>query len=625
MKKRVVALIIALTAVFVCLAVFLPRLNINYSSDYYRGPVDDGYSIVSASYDITVSENRSALVTERLTVKFYERSSGIVRYLPTNSGEQYSGISLTGDTYYVEQQDDFLCVYTGEDYSGKYSNGDEVTYVLSYTIVPPTKTINNTNYKMNVVPFGWDTSQNDVTVSITFPYEIKDVLVYVGSYGTTYTTTNYQLSEDGKGLTMSKSLMAYNGVTIDAELGKKFNVNFSLPGILAIISVMLLVIACVMVKLFFVKDTFITPIINAFSPTDGGEEIDPALMGYLIDNKCESSDVTSMIFYFASKGYIQLEMDGDEFTLVKLKELPPDAPKHQTIIFQGLFRSGQRVTSTMLQNKFYTDIAAANIEIKAKYDGKLYDKKAKRKAITLMVASAAVLAIVISVCAIRVNLSLIFGEMLTPILNTAILILIGFSFGRFVYNNKNKFSQKKIALSVLLIGVGAILIGAIFSFGLLYGIFPFYGRMIILVGAQVIGFVCGLMRKKTDYYTALTNDIVGFKEFLLAAEKDRLEKLVEENPQYYYDILPYANVLGVSKVMQDKFETIESVPPPTYYYGYSVFDIVIFNRIMRRSYVAMSVAMASRPSGSSHSGGGGGGFGGGFGGGGFGGGGGGRR
>ena len=625
MRKTIVALIITLTAIFVCLAVFLPRLNGTGGASYYEGAVDSGYEIVSANYDISVAENHTAFVTETLKVRFYERSSGIVRYLPTNSGEQYSGISLTGDTYYVGVEDEFLCVYTGEDYSGKYSNGDEVTYVLSYTITPPVRTINNTNYNMNVVPFGWDTKQSIVTISISFPYEIKDVLVYVGSYGTSNTTTDYSLSADNKTLTMSTSLMAYNGVTVDAELGRKFNVNFSIPGLLSIIFVLMLVIACVVIKLFFAKDALITPVVNATVPSDDGQEIDPALMGYLIDNKSESSDITAMIFYFASKGYLQLEEEGGVFTLTKLKDLSLDAPKHQKIIFDGLFKGGPRVTSSMLENRFYVDIANANVQIKGMYDGRLYDQKTKKSSIAVAVASVAIIAIVVLICALRVNLSLIFGEMITPILNVAILTFIGFGLGRHVYNNKHKYSQKKLTLVCAFMGIAALVVGVSFSYGLLLGIFPFYGKMVIFVGAEVIGFVCGLIRRRTDYYARITNEILGFRKFLKVAEKDRLEKMLEENPQYYYDILPYANVLGVSKIWEDKFENIAQVPPPNYYYGYSMFDIVIFNRIMRRSFVSMSIAMASRPSGSSHSGGGGGSFGGGFGGGGFGGGGGGRR
>ena len=51
----------------------------------------------------------------------------------------------------------------------------------------------------------------------------------------------------------------------------------------------------------------------------------------------------------------------------------------------------------------------------------------------------------------------------------------------------------------------------------------------------------------------LLNKIKGFKKFLIAVEKDKLEALVDENPYYFYDILPYAYVLGITNKYIKKF------------------------------------------------------------------------
>lgn len=48
----------------------------------------------------------------------------------------------------------------------------------------------------------------------------------------------------------------------------------------------------------------------------------------------------------------------------------------------------------------------------------------------------------------------------------------------------------------------------------------------------------------------------SFREFLLAAEQERVELLVEENPRYYYNILPYCYILGVTEKMKVKFDRI---------------------------------------------------------------------
>ncbi len=110
---------------------------------------------------------------------------------------------------------------------------------------------------------------------------------------------------------------------------------------------------------------------------------------------------------------------------------------------------------------------------------------------------------------------------------------------------------------------------------------------------------------------------MGFKKFLETAEKEKLEMLVEENPEYYYDILPYAYVLGVSDKWTKNFESIALEPPQ--WYGGTVFDRMIFWHFMNSTYNSAAASMTSAPqssSGGNFSGGGGGFAGGGSGGGG---------
>ena len=51
--------------------------------------------------------------------------------------------------------------------------------------------------------------------------------------------------------------------------------------------------------------------------------------------------------------------------------------------------------------------------------------------------------------------------------------------------------------------------------------------------------------------------VLGLRDFIKTAELDRLKALVEDNPSYYFDILPYAYVLGLTNVWAKKFESID--------------------------------------------------------------------
>ena len=152
------------------------------------------------------------------------------------------------------------------------------------------------------------------------------------------------------------------------------------------------------------------------------------------------------------------------------------------------------------------------------------------------------------------------------------------------------------------------------------------------------------MLKKDPKITRLMGRILGFKEFIKTAELDKINMLINEDPEYFYHIIPYAYVFGLTDKWIKKFENIPIVTPawcppnfePRRIYSWNHFDNYMdrrFNQIhfddMRgRTYDHISNAIDSfeSHSDSHHSGGsswsGGGGFsGGGFSGGGSGGGG----
>ena len=59
--------------------------------------------------------------------------------------------------------------------------------------------------------------------------------------------------------------------------------------------------------------------------------------------------------------------------------------------------------------------------------------------------------------------------------------------------------------------------------------------------------LCPLVEyRNADGKRMLGQDCLGLKKYIELAEKDQMEKLVKDNPELYYHVLPYAYVLGVS-------------------------------------------------------------------------------
>lgn len=131
---------------------------------------------------------------------------------------------------------------------------------------------------------------------------------------------------------------------------------------------------------------------------------------------------------------------------------------------------------------------------------------------------------------------------------------------------------------------------------------------IISIGVLIL-FV-KIMPKRTPYGNEMLGKLRGFKRFLETAEKPQLEALVNENPEYFYNILPFTYALGVSEVWMKQFESI-AMKAPEWYDSNRAFDMHEFNSFMDKTMYLAQSAMSSTPSsdsggssGSSSSGGG---------------------
>lgn len=100
-----------------------------------------------------------------------------------------------------------------------------------------------------------------------------------------------------------------------------------------------------------------------------------------------------------------------------------------------------------------------------------------------------------------------------------------------------------------------------------------------------------IMKRKTEYGEDIIARVNGFRDFLNIVEKEKLEELVASNPNYFYNILPYTYVLGLSKKWINKFEDI---PVPELDMGtYDFNDLGSFRNIYDNIYYPEPVRSSS--------------------------------
>ena len=164
---------------------------------------------------------------------------------------------------------------------------------------------------------------------------------------------------------------------------------------------------------------------------------------------------------------------------------------------------------------------------------------------------------------------------------------------------------------------------SIFSGGIIGGVIlggkPFPLIVGIFFSIIIYGIISHFSPSKTETGIVAKEYILGLKDYLQIAEKDRLQfhNAPEKKPEVFEKLLPYAMVLGVANIWAKEFEGIYTTPP-TWYSGPtdSSFNAVTFGQIMSNftSHTSSSIGYSSTSSGSGgggSSGGGGGGGGGG--------------
>ena len=73
-------------------------------------------------------------------------------------------------------------------------------------------------------------------------------------------------------------------------------------------------------------------------------------------------------------------------------------------------------------------------------------------------------------------------------------------------------------------------------------------------------------RRYSDKGRALRAAVIGYREFIDKVEADRIRRLSDSDPLFFYHVLPYAMVFGLADRWCDKFRSI-SVPTPDWYAG----------------------------------------------------------
>ncbi|MCI8369668.1 MAG: DUF2207 domain-containing protein [Clostridia bacterium] len=603
--------IIALILFFVALLSGFIGLNGSNIASAYDDSNGGKYSFYYEKFNITfdVKSNRELHVTEELTVHFTGYySTGFMRDIPVNGGELVKDVRVTEITdgkevsvpYSVyDYTDDNAVNYITADIGSSSNKTNKVfTYKLTYRYCLTKAQEGKNVLAINAIG-AQDRRVESAEVTFILPDGYLDGTYVAGQVNSTDSQPLKSKVIDGK------TVVGVNGIELAYNEGITFNLNFKDGAlstykdytpyyfVIAGIAVILLMLAAKV--LFFNKDK-VVPVVNFEAP----EKMNPLMMGKLIDGVIDSEDVTSMLFYWADKGYIKIDLTNEnDPTLIRIMQnLPDETPRYEKDLYAGLFASGDSVKTSSLKNRFYRTIDRVSSKLNSKVKN-LYTKSGFIAAILFTVLGALICGLAPLLLAMtQINTSFTpFMQLLISIVPCIILFATGSSFKAMAYKKQIKNTVTMIFLSLFVF----ILYAALFYLVNPRGIIP---QLIYVLYAAISGLTAlfsFILFTRSPKYVEQLNQIVGFRDFILLVEKDKLEQMLESNPQFYYHVLPYAQVLGVSDKWEDKFKDI-TIAPPQWSTGDQVVRFVVLNSIIRNSSRTMASNMSSRPSSSGGSG-----------------------
>lgn len=593
------------------------------------------YDITKYDVEIVVDEHNKYSIKENIDTYFNVSKHGIVRRIPLynniirQDGTRERNRVLISNVHVNEE---FASSRENNNYVLKIGSADKTingkhSYTISYDYdIGLDKNNKYDELYFNIIGTNWDTDISNVTFKITMPkeFDASKLGFSYGEYGES-NTDNISYDVDGNVITGSfeGTLLAGEGLNVRMELPEGYFIRKSVGSSLLecwyyVIPILGVLISYLIWKKYG-KDDQVVDVVSFYPP----ENMNSLDVAFAKKGSVNSNDAVSLLVYLASKGYIKIVEDKkskSRFTIQKVKEYDGNN-KEEELFFRGLFKKvWDSISSDELNESFYLTINSILTKKNSTANRKeIFNNKSSNKRYILFLFMLITSSLSTIIPALGYKLSdVIFSIIICNLIGIVALIIVGI-----IYDNNCTKKGLNSALGFAFFFVLALAVANFTIIGfeyIYYDTVYLIGFILCMVCTYLIYFFYLIVTKRTEYGNKVLGEVNGFKKFLETAEKDKLESLVHDDPSYFYNILPYAYVLGVSDAWIKQFEGI-AIAPPDWYESADTFDYYRFNRSLNRTIHSASRVMNSVPQSSVGSSSGGGFSGGGFSGGGSGGGG----
>ncbi len=319
--------------------------------------------------------------------------------------------------------------------------------------------------------------------------------------------------------------------------------------------------------------------------------ITPAEAGYIVDGVVDDNDINSLLIDWVYKGYCEIKENEimirrssvysefqKEIIMRKIKEPDQSMAPYERELFNDLFHYSAINNEVVITNSDSSKENSVSIsyisfhiktEIKEKYEKneKLYTRNSMKQRFLFHCLSL-IPSFIISFTAIfsglgekAIAFEVFFGALFyTAAFHLTIYLILALFLEKQYIKRigiiKASITRRPYALisSLLLI----LLRGTQFIIAfdaIMY--FTSLDIITIILISIIINTLAYKSLRRTENSRKHAANIMGFYDFLIDAEKPRIEALVKDNPEYFHDILPYLMAFGITQEWVKRFEIFD--------------------------------------------------------------------
>ena len=560
--------------------------------------------------DVTVNPDGSMDVREAIKLRAagQQIKRGIYRDFPTHYSDRLNNEYVVAfqlvealrdgkpEPHHTEDLSNGIRIYFGE--KSVLLNPGEYTYTLAYKTTRQLGFFpDHDELYWNVTGNGWGFPIDAASATVTLPRGVhRDAILldgYTGPQGSIGKAFKWSVDgESRSSFRTTKPLQPEEGLTIAVSWPKGFVaeptrdmkirwfIDDNLNVLLASVGLVLILVYYLVAWILVGRDPATGVIVPLYEPPQG---VSPAAVRYLSEMGFDDRVFAAAVINMAVKKYLTIRDHGGVYTLTKARGQKTLLAPEEASAADRLFGAGDKVE---LKNTNHTQIGGALEALKSTLRlrmEKIYFLSNQRYLIPGLVMSVLVL--------IVAALSAPGDKKIIALFMT--VWLGGWSVGVFFLSY-----QVIQAWRGVISGTGHRATGTAAALFLTLFATPFFAGeiagiylmttavsvpvLVILLLVAIVNYLFHyLLKAPTHTGRALLDKIEGFKLFLAAAEKDRLNMLNPSlrTPQLFEIYLPYALALGVEQQWSEQFSdvlatagapgTAGTTYPPSWYSGRS--------------------------------------------------------